>query len=212
MTTFSPDPAPMVTGEARGDRTSQHPTGGSIMNRISDRVLGDHPQRARRELTSSWEHLLSAAGHGAKHVGQSSRRRARIARDRAETARLVLLGELPPSPRRWLGVGLATGLAAGLAIGVAGATALARARRAADQSATDETTATVSAAPSKIRERASAGADAVREQTRAAVQRATTSARGAAVEFRDRLTQRDSTGEPEPTDSASRPSVTAPGH
>jgi hypothetical protein len=198
-----------VTG---GDRT-HNPTGGSIMARITDHVLGDHPQRARRDLTTSWEHLLNAAGHGAKHVGQSSRRRARIARDRAETARLALLGELPPSPWRWLGVGLATGLAAGLAVGAAGATVLARARRKGDQTATDEATATVSAAPSKIREKASAGAEAVRERTVAAVQRANTSARGAAIEFRDRLTLRDSTGEPEPADAVSPPpSVTVPGH
>jgi hypothetical protein len=181
------------------------------MARITDHVLGDHTHRARRDLTTSWEHLLSAAGHGAKHVGQSSRRRARVARDRAETARLVLLGELPPAPWRWLAVALATGMAAGLAIGAAGATILARTRREADQAATDETTATVSAAPSKVREKASAGAEAVRERTRAAVQRATTSARGAAIEFRDRLTQRDSTGEPEPTDSTPPPSITVPG-
>lgn len=175
------------------------------MARISDYVFVDNPQRARRDLTTSWEHLLSAAGHGAKHVGQSSRRRARIARDRAETARLVLLGELPPSPWRWLGVGLA----AGLAIGAAGATVLARARREAHQTATDE--ANVSAAPSKVREKASASAEAVRDRTRAAVQRATTSARDAAAELRDKLTLGDSKGEPEPTDPAPPPSVAVPG-
>lgn len=182
------------------------------MTRISDHVFGDRPQRARRELTTSWEHLLSAAGHGAKHVGRSSRRKARAARDQAETARLALVSELPPAPWRWLGVALATGLAAGLAIGAAGATVLARARRAADQAETDEMAATVSAAPSKIREKASAGAEAVRERTKAAVQRATTNARGAAVEFRDRITQRDSTGEPESTDSAPTPSGSVPRH
>lgn len=179
------------------------------MARISDQVFGHDPQRARRDLTTSWEHLLSAAGHGAKHVGQSSRRRARIARDRAETARLVLLGELSPTPRRWLGVGLATGLAAGLAIAAAGATVLARARRKTHPAATDE--ATESAAPSKVREKASASAEAARERTRAAVQRATTSARGLAVELGDRLTLRESKREPAPTDSTPPPSVTVPG-
>jgi hypothetical protein len=204
MSKLSPRPRTAVTGD---DKTPQPPTGGITMARISDHVLGDHPQRARRDLATSWDHLLSAAGHGAKHVGQSSRRRAEVARDRAETARLVLLGQLPPSPWRWLGIGLA----AGLAIGAAGATVLARARRGADQTATDEANATVSAAPSKVREKAVAGAEKARARTRAAVQRATTSARGAAVEFRDRLTIRDSTGEPEPTDSAPPPPVTVPG-
>jgi hypothetical protein len=174
----------------------------------SDRFFGDRPRQAHRNVMASWDHLLSAAGHGARQVGQSSRRRARLARDRAEAARLALLGELPPSPWRWLGVGLA----AGLAIGAVGATALARARREVDQTVTDEATATVPAATAKIREKASAGAEAVRERIRAAVQRATTSARGATVEYRNRLTQRDSKGEPEPTNSARPPSATVSGH
>jgi hypothetical protein len=177
----------------------------------SDRFFGDHPQQARRDLMASWDHLVGAAGHGAKQVRQSSRRRARLARDRAEAARLALLGERPHSPWRWLGVGLAAGLAAGVAASVAGARVLARAGREADQTVTDEATATVPAATA-IRERASVGAEVVRERTRAAVQRAATSARGVAVEFHDRLTQRDSVGEPEPIDSARPPSVAVSGH
>jgi hypothetical protein len=205
MNNLSPQPRAARTGEVRGDKTPQPPTGGSIMAHISDHVLGDHPQRARRDLTTSWDHLLSAAGHGAKHVGQTSRRRARIARDRAETARLALLGEFPPSrsPWRWLGAGLA----AGLAIGAAGATVLARARREADQTVTDQASAAARNAAATVREKASAGAEAVREQTRTVVQRATTNARGAAVEFRGKLIQRDPEGEPEPTDFARPPSV-----
>jgi hypothetical protein len=182
------------------------------MTQMFDHFLANHPQRARNDLVASWDHLVSAAGHGAKQVGQTSRRRATVARDRAEAARLALLGELPLSPWRWLGVGLATGLAAGLAIGAVGATLLARARREADQAETGEATTTVPAATAKIREKANAGAEAVGKRTKVAVQRVTTSARGAAVEFRDRLTQRDSVGEPEPTDSVRPSSVAVSGH
>lgn len=146
------------------------------MTHISDRVFGDHPQRARNDLVTSWDHLVSAAGHGGKQVARTSRRRGRIGRERAGAARRALLGELPSTPWRWLGAGLATGLAAGLAIGAVGPRVLARARR-------------------------STANEAVRERTRAAVQGATAGARGAAVTFRDKLIRRDSQGELETTDA-----------
>ena len=163
------------------------------MTQFSDRGFIDHPQRAPSELLASWDHLVSAAGHGARQVGQTSRRRARLAGDRAGAARLALLGELPRPAWRWLGIGLA----AGLAVGAVGATVLARARRGAERAEADQATTTVPAAPSKIRDKAGAGAEVVRERTRVAVQRAATSARGAAIEFRDKLVQRDSKDAPE---------------
>jgi hypothetical protein len=178
------------------------------MIHIPEHVFGDHSQRARSDLAASWEHLVSAAGHGAKQVGESSRRRGRVARDRTEAARLALLGELPPAPWRWLGAGLATGLAVGLVLGAAGATVLARGRREADQTLTGPATDTAQEAT--IRERANARAEAVREGTKAAVHGAAVTARDAAGKVRERLIHRDSAGELEPTEPVQPPSVPAP--
>jgi hypothetical protein len=193
------------------------------MFRISDHVPG-HQQQARRELAASWDHLINAAEHGARQVGHTSRRQGKIARDRVAAARLALLGERPPAPWRWLGAGLTAGLSAGLAISALGARALARRKRAADQTATgpaaDQTATEPATEPplpvaTIIRERAGAGAEALRDGTRAAVHGATATARDAAGKLRDRLTHHGPADQPadgaEPPGPARSPSVATPG-
>jgi hypothetical protein len=189
------------------------------MIHISDYVPGHHRQQARRELAASWDHLINAAEHGARQVGHTSRRQGRITRDRVTAARLALLGERPPAPWRWLGAGLTAGLTAGLAISALGARALARRRRAADQTATGPATEPATDPPlpvaTIIRDRASAGAEALRDGTRAAVHGATATARDAAGKLRDRLAHHGPADQPadgaEPPGPARSPSVATPG-
>lgn len=180
------------------------------MTHSSQRLFGGHPHRTRRDAAAAWEHLRSAAAHQVRHVGRTSRGRVRVARERAENAGLALRGELPPSPWRWVGIGLVAGLAAGLAVGAAAATVRARARRETYQEVTEEAAATAPAAPSQIRETVSAGAEEVRERAMEAVQRVTSTARDAAADLVDRLITRGTTDQPEPTDAASRPPDTGP--
>jgi hypothetical protein len=92
------------------------------MFRSANHVASGAAQRAREEMGDAWAHLLAAAEYGARQAGVATRRQGAIARERAAAAVLALRGEQPPSPWRWLAVGLA----AGVAIGSAGALILGR--------------------------------------------------------------------------------------
>lgn len=104
-------------------------------------------QRAREEMGEAWAHLLAAAEHGARQAGVTTRQRGAIARQRATAATMALRGEQPPSPWRWLAVGLA----AGIAVGSAGAVILSRRMPDMDTDA--------------VKQRASAAVETVRERT-----------------------------------------------
>jgi hypothetical protein len=92
------------------------------MINLSDRIPAHYSQRARTELSAAWEHLLTAAQETARQVGDTSRTRGSMARERAQLARLALRGQLPTSQWRWAGAGLA----AGVVIGAAAAAILTR--------------------------------------------------------------------------------------
>lgn len=83
------------------------------MINLSDRIPAHYPQRARTELSAAWEHLLTAAQEAARQVGDTSRTRGSVARERAALASLALRGQLPASRWRWAAAGLATGLVIG---------------------------------------------------------------------------------------------------
>jgi ElaB/YqjD/DUF883 family membrane-anchored ribosome-binding protein len=123
------------------------------MIRLPDQVRSVDPQRARDELSAVWEHLVAAAEHGAKQVEQASRRRGALARHRAVAVRRAVRGELPESPWRWLGVGVA----AGVVIGAVGMAALTRRRPTAAEPGSEQTTA------SAVREPAASAVAGVRE-------------------------------------------------
>lgn len=108
------------------------------MIRLPEHRFSVDPQRGRDELSAAWEHLLAAAEQAARQVERASRRRGALARDRAAAMRQAARGELPESPWRWLGVGLA----AGLAIGAVGVAVLTRRHRSADQAGPEQTTGT----------------------------------------------------------------------
>jgi hypothetical protein len=147
------------------------------MIHLSDHVLASYPQRARGELSAAWEHLLTAAHEGARQVGDTSRTRAALVRDRASLARLALRGELPTSRWRWAGAGLA----AGVIIGAVVAVVVTRRPRTADPTTPEQ----AQTAATAVREKAGAAAAAAREKTSTAVQTAATAVHDAAAAARD---------------------------
>lgn len=146
--------------------------------------------RARDEATAAWDHLKAAAEHGARRVGDSSRRTSGVARERANNAALALRGETPRSTtRKWLG----TGLAIGTAIGAAGAAVLRRRRNHGDEMTGD------------MRGKASNPMETVREKATEAAHRAATSARDTAAKLSEATRPR-----PHGNGQRSQTSTTAP--
>lgn len=135
------------------------------MNRPNGPAVTDTARHARDELGAAWEHLLTAAEHSARQIGDTSRRRGTLARRRASAAAQALRGE-QPSPWQWLAVGLA----AGVAIGAAGAVAL---RHLPEREA--------------ARQRASEAVETVRQRAGEAAQTAATTAREKAHQVRERI-------------------------
>ena len=101
------------------------------MINLSDRLPAHYSQRARTELSTAWEHLLTAAAEAARQVGDTSRTRGSVARERTALARLALRGQLPTSRWRWA----AAGLAAGVVIGAVASAVLTRRQPPADPDA-----------------------------------------------------------------------------
>jgi hypothetical protein len=145
------------------------------MFRSANDAASQAAQRAREEVGEAWSHLLAAAEQGARQAGETTRRQGALARERAAAAALALRGEQPPSPWRWLAVGLA----AGIAIGSAGAVILSRRMQDMDTEA--------------MKQRASEAVEAARERTNEVAQNAAAAARDTA----SRVTGR--TGAPSPT-------------
>jgi hypothetical protein len=140
------------------------------MIRLSNRRHSRPAQRARDEASAAWEHLKAAAEHGARRVGDTSRRSSGVARERANNAAMALRGEPPRSTtRKWLGMGLAIGAA----IGAAGAALLGRRRNQPTGGDTDE-----------VRGKATAAMETVREKATTAAHRAATTARDTADKVR----------------------------
>jgi ElaB/YqjD/DUF883 family membrane-anchored ribosome-binding protein len=137
--------------------------------------LPDHPfsgdlRRARGELSTAWAHLVTAAGQ----VEHASRRRGALARDRAVAVTRAARGELPESPWRWVGLGLAVGLV----LGAAGtAAALIRRHARGDQPEPGPAHGTAAS----VRERATAAA----HNATSAVHGAASAAKDAAAAARD---------------------------
>jgi hypothetical protein len=155
----------------------------------SDRIPAHYSQRARTELSAAWEHLLTAASEAARQVGDTSRTRRSVARERAALARLALRGKLPTSHWRWAGAGLATGV-------VIGALAVAMLRRQAQPAdpATPQQPDTPTALVDKVRTAAAAAG----ERASTAVHTAAEAARDAADRAREKVTSREPTAEPPP--------------
>jgi hypothetical protein len=176
------------------------------MIHIPDRVLSG--SRSQDELAEAWDHLANAA----EHTRETSRRRARVARDRLLLASRALRGEPPSPPVRWLAIGLA----AGAAIGAAGALALARRQRDIHQDAADITGAEAgdgdqADAATMIRAKAGAAAEAVREGASVAIHNAATAAREAASNVLDKIPvpHRGPATEPAPPEAPGSPGPAA---
>jgi hypothetical protein len=146
------------------------------MIHLRDRIPTDYPQRARAELSTAWEHLLTAAQQAASQVGDTSRTRGAVARDRATLARLALRGQLPTSRWRWAGAGLAAGV-------VIGAVAVAMLRR--------RPRPTDPALPQQPDDAPTAIADKARTATAVVGERASTAAHTVAAAARDADTPRE---------------------
>lgn len=112
-----------------------------------DRLPAHYSQRARTDLSAAWEHLLTAASEAARQVGDTSRTRGSVARERAALARLALRGQLPTSRWRWAGAGLA----AGVVIGAVAAVVLTRRQPPADPDAPQQPDDAPSPAADKAR-------------------------------------------------------------
>lgn len=138
------------------------------MIRLTNRQEPRAATQARDEATAAWDHLKAAAEHGARRVGDTSRRTSGIARQRANDAARALRGE---APRSKAGTWLGTGLAVGTAIGAAGAAVLRR-RRPGDGEATGEK-----------RSKATSAMETVRGKATEAAHRAATSARDTAAKL-----------------------------
>jgi gas vesicle protein len=164
------------------------------MNRLTNRRNPRPAKRARDEASAAWDHLKAAAEHGARRVGDTSRRTRGIARERASNAALALRGETPRSTtRKWLG----TGLAIGAAIGAAGAALLGRRRNSRGPDDSHE-----------VREKANSAMETVREKATTAAHKAATTARDTASKVREVTKSRehgnghidrDPSMEPDPT-------------
>jgi hypothetical protein len=132
------------------------------MFRTANHAASNAAQRAREEMGEAWSHLLAAAEQGARQAGETTRRQGALARERAAAAALALRGEQPPSPWRWLAVGLA----AGIAIGSAGAVILSRRMQDMDTEA--------------MKQRAEAAVETARERTNEVAHNAAAAARDTA--------------------------------
>ncbi|ROO63177.1 hypothetical protein EDC02_5197 [Micromonospora sp. Llam0] len=160
------------------------------MINLSDRSPAHYPQRARTELSAAWEHLLTATQEAARQVGDTSRARGSLARDRAALARLALRGELPNSRWRWAGIGLA----AGVIIGAVAAATLNRRPHPHDSAAT----AQPDDPPSAVADKARSAAVTVAERASAAARTATAAAQDAAAKAREKLAGREPAAESSP--------------
>lgn len=147
------------------------------MIRLPDHVPSVEPRRARDELSAAWGRLVATAEHEARQVQRASRHRSALARRRATAVRRAAQGQLPESPWRLLGIGLA----AGVVIGAVGATVLNRRGRTTEQ---DEGPAAEHTTVSAVRERAASAVAGVREQASTAMHGATSAAKGAAAAAR----------------------------
>jgi ElaB/YqjD/DUF883 family membrane-anchored ribosome-binding protein len=148
------------------------------MIRTSNRRVPSPPAKlARDEANAAWDHLMAAAEHGRRRIGDTTRHTSKLARKRANLAARALRGERTASPWRWVGIGLA----AGVALGAAAGAALAR-RPEADT------------AVETIRERTTAA----RERTTAAAHKAADTARDTAARVREVARSRgNGDGQPE---------------
>jgi gas vesicle protein len=145
------------------------------MIRLTNRRESRPAKRAREEATAAWDHLKAAAEHGARRVGDKSRRTSGVARERAHKSALAVRGEAPRSTtRKWLGMGLALGAA----IGAAGAAVLGRRRNHGD-----ETT-------QELRGKANNAMETVREKATEAAHRAATTARDGAAKLSEATKRR----------------------
>jgi hypothetical protein len=138
----------------------------AFMIRLPDIPSSRAAQHAREDFGAAWEHLLSAAEHSARQVGDASRRHGLTARERAAAAALALRGR-QQIQWRWLAIGLA----AGVVVGAAGAAVVGRRLPPPDQA----------------RARAGAAVTAVRERVGEAAQTAAATARTRAEQVRDRF-------------------------
>ncbi|QSB15640.1 hypothetical protein JQS43_04640 [Natronosporangium hydrolyticum] len=161
------------------------------MIRVPD---SDNLGRTRDDVTAAVEQLFSAAEHGAKQVGRTSRRSGQVARRRVTDAGRALRGEPPVDRWRWLGTGLALGAVAGAAV----ATLLAR-RETREAILPEQVQATAAS----LRERANGTAETVRERAGAAAEDAANATREAAAKVRDEATKvRDEVNKHRPTKDA----------
>lgn len=150
------------------------------MSRFPYRVSSHRARRARDEAASAWEHLVAAAEHGARRIGDTSRESGKVARKRANRAARALRGD-EPNPWQWLGLGLAAGVIAG----AAGAVVLSRRREEI-----------VEAVEGRA-ERAGTAVETVKERTSAVASRAAGTARDAAARVREAARSRTNPdGEP----------------
>lgn len=157
------------------------------MFRSANHAAQEAAHRARDEMGEAWTHLLAAAEQGAREAGEKTRRQGALARERAAAAAMALRGEQPPSPWRWLAVGLA----AGVAIGSAGAVILSRRMQGMDTETMKERAGT---AMGSVRERTGGAVEAVRERTSEAANTAMSTVRDTAGKVTGR------SGAPSPTE------------
>jgi ElaB/YqjD/DUF883 family membrane-anchored ribosome-binding protein len=141
------------------------------MIRTSNRRVPSQPAKlARDEANAAWDHLLAAAEHGRRRIGDTTRHTSKLARKRADLAARALRGERPASPWRWVGIGLA----AGAALGAAAGAALAR------------------------RPEADTAVETIRERTNAAAHKAADTARDTAARVREKARSRgNGNGQPD---------------
>jgi hypothetical protein len=168
------------------------------MFRSANDAAQEAAHRAREEMGEAWTHLLAAAEQGARQAGETTRRQGALARERAAAAAMALRGEQPPSPWRWLAVGLA----AGIAVGSAGAVILSRRMQGMD---TDTMKERAGAAMDSMRERTGGAVEAVRQRTSEAANTAVSTARDTAGKVTGR------SGAPSPTPDEAVSGTAQPG-
>lgn len=156
-----------------------------------DRLPAHYSQRARTELSAAWEHLLTAASEAARQVGDTSRTRGSVARERAALARLALRGQLPTSRWRWAGAGLAAGVVIGA---VAAAAVLTRRPHPADPDAPQQP----DDAPSPALDKARTATAVVEDPASAAVHTAPADDLDAADHARETVAGREPAAESSP--------------
>lgn len=161
-----------------------------------------HRRVPSREFVAAWDHLVRAATLEASQVSRASRRRGRVARDRAAAASLALRGEASPADWRWFG----GGLAGGVVIGAVGVMVLMRGRCGSGPVAEQaHTVADQRRAAAAVRERAGAAVEAAQNRTRAVARAVGDSARDTAGKVRHRLTRDDCAVDSESAGEATEP-------